>query len=63
MLFLEPVSKTAMAHYYKHPHVPHTPSQLRFFSHNSKHEAIPDASRQLGVGFTQMAKAAGNVLP
>jgi len=57
MLFLEPVSKTAMAHYYKHPHVPHTPSQWRFFSHNSKHEAMPDTSRQLGVDFTHNGKS------
>jgi hypothetical protein len=46
MLFLEPVFKTAMAHYYKHPHVPHTPSQWGFFSHNSKHEATPKTGGQ-----------------
>jgi hypothetical protein len=46
MLFLEPVSKTAMAHYYKHPHVPHTPLLIEVFSHDSKHEATPKTGGQ-----------------
>ena len=62
MLFLEPVFKTAMAHYYKHPHMPHTPPNRGFsltIANMKPHRIVVDSS--VLISFT-MVKAIGNML-